>query len=98
MFKIPVLSFRMGRVTLDGTCVAKELRTGQFGRSVSWGSLWANVTDHKVCEVIGIDFLSGLIFVRDPDGLTIELNFFNVTKMPEWDETANYDEMPRVTA
>jgi len=38
------------------------------------------------------------IFVRDPDGLTIELNFFNVTKMPEWDETANYDEMPRVTA
>jgi catechol 2,3-dioxygenase-like lactoylglutathione lyase family enzyme len=38
------------------------------------------------------------IFVRDPDGLTIELNFFDVAKMPEWDETMNYDEMPRATA
>lgn len=35
------------------------------------------------------------IFVRDPDGLTIELNFFNMTTMPAWGES--YDEMPRVT-
>ena len=34
------------------------------------------------------------IFVRDPDGLTIELNFFVITKMPDWAET--YNEMPRV--
>lgn len=34
------------------------------------------------------------IFVRDPDGLTIELNFFDTTIMPDWAE--NYSEMPRV--
>ena len=34
------------------------------------------------------------MFVRDPDGLTIELNFFGVTTMPTWAE--NYNEMPRV--
>lgn len=34
------------------------------------------------------------IFVRDPDGLTLELNFFNLATMPGWAE--NYGEMPRV--
>lgn len=34
------------------------------------------------------------IFVRDPDGLTIELNFFDLQTMPDWAE--NYGEMPRV--
>ena len=38
------------------------------------------------------------IFVRDPDGLTIELNFFHLPKMPDWEETADYAAMPRVTA
>lgn len=38
------------------------------------------------------------IFVRDPDGLTIELNFFNMTIMPDWDKVANYDEMAKVAA
>ena len=38
------------------------------------------------------------IFVADPDGLSIELNFFNVSKMPHWDETLDYDAMPRVSA
>ncbi len=34
------------------------------------------------------------MFVRDPDGLTLELNFFNLTIMPDWAES--YSEMPRV--
>ena len=34
------------------------------------------------------------IFVRDPDGLTLELNFFGLSTMPTWAE--NYNEMPRV--
>ena len=34
------------------------------------------------------------IFVDDPDGLTIELNFYNMTTMPDWAE--NYGEMPSV--
>jgi catechol 2,3-dioxygenase-like lactoylglutathione lyase family enzyme len=34
------------------------------------------------------------IFVRDPDGLTLELNFFDLATMPTWAE--NYNEMPRV--
>ena len=32
--------------------------------------------------------------VRDPDGLTIELNFNNLPKMPEWGE--DYSQMPAV--
>ena len=34
------------------------------------------------------------IFVRDPDGLTIELNFNNLPKMPDWGE--DYSQMPEV--
>lgn len=34
------------------------------------------------------------IFVRDPDGLTIELNFFDMKTMPTWGE--DYTELPRV--
>ena len=34
------------------------------------------------------------MFVRDPDGLSIELNFFGLSPMPDWAE--NYAEMPRV--
>ncbi|MFM7507339.1 MAG: VOC family protein, partial [Rubrivivax sp.] len=44
---------------------------------------------------------SGLfqIFVRDPDGITIELNFFGITSGSSWVSGAeNYAEMPRVVA
>ena len=34
------------------------------------------------------------MFVRDPDGLTLELNFFDVKNMPDWAE--NYNDMPKV--
>ena len=34
------------------------------------------------------------IFVRDPDGLSIELNFFDMKILPKWGE--NYAEMARV--
>jgi catechol 2,3-dioxygenase-like lactoylglutathione lyase family enzyme len=34
------------------------------------------------------------IFVRDPDGLTIELNFNGLAKMPDWGE--DYSQMPEV--
>ena len=37
------------------------------------------------------------IFVQDPDGLTIELNFFGIKAAPaEWGGE-NYSEMPRAT-
>ncbi len=34
------------------------------------------------------------IFVRDPDGLTIELNFFGLNSMPTWGD--DYSQMARV--
>lgn len=34
------------------------------------------------------------IFVRDPDGLTIELNFNGLEEMPDWGE--DYSQMPEV--
>ncbi len=37
------------------------------------------------------------IFVHDPDGLTIELNFPGITSEPSWvTEAENYADMPRV--
>jgi len=37
------------------------------------------------------------IFVQDPDGLTIELNFFGIEQAPTWGGgSENYAEMPRV--
>jgi catechol 2,3-dioxygenase-like lactoylglutathione lyase family enzyme len=37
------------------------------------------------------------MFVRDPDGLTIELNFHDIENEPSWSADAeNYAEMPRV--
>jgi catechol 2,3-dioxygenase-like lactoylglutathione lyase family enzyme len=35
------------------------------------------------------------MFIEDPDGLTIELNFFGIESVPAWGG-ANYAEMPRV--
>ena len=37
------------------------------------------------------------LFIKDPDGLTIELNFFGVTKAPEWGGE-DYSKMPRVAS
>jgi len=34
------------------------------------------------------------LFLKDPDGLTIELNFFGVTKAPDWGGE-DYSKMPR---
>jgi hypothetical protein len=34
------------------------------------------------------------LFIKDPDGLTIELNFFGVTKAPDWGGE-DYSRMPR---
>ncbi|HZE10227.1 MAG TPA: VOC family protein [Burkholderiales bacterium] len=36
------------------------------------------------------------LFVKDPDGLTVELNFFGVTKAPDWGGE-DYSKMPRAT-
>jgi catechol 2,3-dioxygenase-like lactoylglutathione lyase family enzyme len=36
------------------------------------------------------------MFVKDPNGLTIELNFFGIDKEPAWGKSENYAEMPRV--
>ena len=36
------------------------------------------------------------MFIKDPDGLTIELNFYGIEQAPEWGGE-NYAEMPRVT-
>ena len=37
------------------------------------------------------------MFVKDPNGLTVELNFFGIDKQPDWGATAeNYAEMVRV--
>jgi len=39
------------------------------------------------------------LFIRDPNGLMIELNFFGVTDISEWAEGAeNYSAMPRAEA
>ena len=35
------------------------------------------------------------LFIKDPDGLTVELNFFGVTKAPDWGGE-DYSKMPRV--
>jgi catechol 2,3-dioxygenase-like lactoylglutathione lyase family enzyme len=38
------------------------------------------------------------MFVKDPDGLTIELNFHGIEDDPAWSESSeNYADMPRVT-
>jgi catechol 2,3-dioxygenase-like lactoylglutathione lyase family enzyme len=34
------------------------------------------------------------LFIKDPDGLTIELNFFGITKAPDWGGE-DYSRMPR---
>jgi catechol 2,3-dioxygenase-like lactoylglutathione lyase family enzyme len=34
------------------------------------------------------------LFIKDPDGLTIELNFFGITKAPDWGGE-DYSKMPR---
>jgi hypothetical protein len=37
------------------------------------------------------------MFVKDPDGLTIELNFHGIDQEPKWGAgSENYAEMPRV--
>ncbi|MGH8680407.1 MAG: hypothetical protein ACREVP_02745, partial [Burkholderiales bacterium] len=37
------------------------------------------------------------MFVKDPDGLTIELNFHGMTEEPKWGGASeNYAQMPRV--
>ena len=40
------------------------------------------------------DFDLFQIFVRDPDGLTLELNFNGLNPMPDWGE--DYSKMPEV--
>jgi hypothetical protein len=37
------------------------------------------------------------LFIKDPDGLTIELNFWGVTKAPDWGGE-DYSKMPRATS
>jgi catechol 2,3-dioxygenase-like lactoylglutathione lyase family enzyme len=37
------------------------------------------------------------LFIKDPDGLTIELNFFGITKAPEWGGE-DYSKMPRASS
>ena len=37
------------------------------------------------------------LFIKDPDGLTIELNFFGVTKAPDWGGE-DYSRMPRAAS
>jgi catechol 2,3-dioxygenase-like lactoylglutathione lyase family enzyme len=37
------------------------------------------------------------LFVKDPDGLTIELNFFGITKAPDWGGE-DYSRMPRAAS
>jgi hypothetical protein len=37
------------------------------------------------------------MFVKDPDGLTVELNFHGIESNPEWAlDGENYADMPRV--
>jgi catechol 2,3-dioxygenase-like lactoylglutathione lyase family enzyme len=38
------------------------------------------------------------LFLRDPNGLMIELNFYNVTDASEWEEGEDYSKMPRAEA
>jgi len=39
------------------------------------------------------------MFVKDPDGLTIELNFLGIRDVSSWSRDAeNYAQMPRVEA
>jgi len=37
------------------------------------------------------------LFIKDPDGLTIELNFFGITKAPDWGGE-DYSQMPRASS
>jgi len=37
------------------------------------------------------------LFIKDPDGLTIELNFFGVIKAPDWGGE-DYSQMPRASS
>jgi catechol 2,3-dioxygenase-like lactoylglutathione lyase family enzyme len=37
------------------------------------------------------------LFIKDPDGLTIELNFFGITKAPDWGGE-DYSRMPRASS
>lgn len=60
----------------------EEFRTRFTGLKCDW---WARALP---------EFELFQMFVRDPDGLTLELNFFNLKTMPDWAE--NYNDMPRV--
>jgi catechol 2,3-dioxygenase-like lactoylglutathione lyase family enzyme len=35
-------------------------------------------------------------FIADPDGLVIELNFHGIEREPDWGDSENYAQMPRV--
>ena len=37
-------------------------------------------------------------FIADPNGLMIELNFHGIEKEPDWGDSENYAQMPRVDA
>ena len=60
----------------------EEFRTRFTGMQCDW---WARALP---------EFDLFQMFVRDPDGLTLELNFFNLKTMPDWAES--YNDMPRV--
>jgi catechol 2,3-dioxygenase-like lactoylglutathione lyase family enzyme len=38
------------------------------------------------------------LFIKDPDGLTIELNFFGIKTPPKWGAEEDYSKMPRAAA
>ena len=61
----------------------EEFRTRFTGLKCDW---WARALP---------EFELFQMFVRDPDGLTLELNFFNLKTMPDWAES--YNDMPKVT-
>lgn len=60
----------------------EEFRTRFTGMQCDW---WARALP---------EFDLFQMFVRDPDGLTLELNFFNLKTMPGWAES--YNDMPKV--
>ena len=60
-----------------------EFRTRFTGMQCDW---WARALP---------EFHLFQMFVRDPDGLTLELNFFDLKVMPDWAE--NYNDMPKVS-
>jgi len=71
---------------LDGTSLAKESSTVQLGRSVSLGSLWADVCDQEVKEVIGFDYSEGSIYLHDPDKFFgNNATHIETTTVPKWE-------------